>query len=271
MRHHRALAAAVILTVIGLVGWFTPQLADVAGRALPTGPDPSSTGAPGSPVVGLGDSVMSGSQCDCATFLSTYATELGRLTGLHHDAINLGVDGLTADDLWQSLRTDPATRSAVSGADVIVVTVGANDLSPAVARFESADGCDESCIGAVVEPMERALSDSLDVVHVLRKPGALVLVTNYWNVYAVGPALEADFGPEWAGFSESMTARANASIAAVTAAHGDTVVDLLAAFGAPADQPALLLEDGDHPNAAGSQRIAEALLAATTHPVPAGH
>ncbi len=263
---------AAVLVLLGVTAWaVTRQTDSVAGPvtgavgALGGADSAQAANAGGSTiVVGLGDSVMSGTACDCEPFLTTYADRLAAHRGQVAHAVNLGVDGSTSEDLWTALRTDPATRSAVAGASVIVVTTGANDLEEPLWSLHNRGSCDEACVADAVAPMRRHVSEVLDQLTAQRASDAQVLVTTYWNVYPVGDAADQDFGAGFPDLSVRVTNAANRAIADVTTAHGFAVVDLIAAFGEPADQPGLLLPDGDHQDAEGNAKIVEALLAATT-------
>jgi len=62
-------------------------------------------------VVGLGDSVTAGAQCDCTNFVDQLATMLSARDQVPTTAINLGVDGLTAAGMVEQLRDATLSRS----------------------------------------------------------------------------------------------------------------------------------------------------------------
>jgi lysophospholipase L1-like esterase len=65
-----------------------------------------------------------------------------------------------------------------------------------------------------------------------------------------------------------LTSQVNAVIRAVAAASGAAYVELRAAFKGPDyayDETHYLSDDGDHPNAAGHERIAEATMTVIEH------
>ena len=213
-------------------------------------------------LVGLGDSVMSGTNCGCDGIIADYGRLLERDTGRRVEGDNLGVSGATSADLLDDLQHDQETRQAVSAADVVVVIIGANDLSDSLDTWKGGD-CDSSCYGPDVTAMQHRLETILQTIRQLagdRNPE--VLVTTYWNIYADGDTVREGGGPAQLDWSAEVTAAANAAIAQAVAAQHDTVVDLLGPFkgrngvGDPTD---LLAADGDHPNAAGVTVIAQAL------------
>ena len=68
--------------------------------------------------------------------------------------------------------------------------------------------------------------------------------------------------PDYVKAAETVTAHVNSAIQAVAHSTGSIYVDLRTAFRGPDDswdETHLLAPDGDHPNAQGHQRIAEAI------------
>jgi lysophospholipase L1-like esterase len=215
-------------------------------------------------VVGLGDSVTAGSACGCTPFISTYAALLAARDGRSVSATNLGRGGLTTASLGDQLDGSEPARS-VGSADVVVLTIGANDLGPLEDQWES-PGCGPSCITPAVAAMGRGLAADLSRIKDLGHPGQRVEVTTYWNVFEDGDVADDLRGPGFATWSDTVTVQANRAICAAARTAGDVCVDLYAPFldadGSRNPTP-LLAPDGDHPNAAGHEVIARALLAAT--------
>ena len=214
-------------------------------------------------VVGLGDSVTAGTACGCTDFVTQYAALLGARSGHAVRAVNLGVGGLTTSSLGAQLST-PAVAASLSTADVVVVTIGANDLGPLVTRWQQG-GCDTSCVDAASRAAGAGLSTVLGEVRRATPAHARIQVTTYWNVFEDGDVADNDFGPGFATWSDSVTRSANAAIRAAAEAAGDQVVDLYQPFEGRGERnpTPLLAADGDHPNAAGHRLIARTLLAAT--------
>jgi lysophospholipase L1-like esterase len=109
-------------------------------------------------------------------------------------------------------------------------------------------------------------------IRVLRqgRPTA-ILVSGYWNVYEDGTVADRDYGRGEQAASDRLTDAVNQVIRTQAVAEGMTYVDLAEPFKGPSgtgDPSDLLADDGDHPNAAGHRRIASALLAAGTAPLP---
>ncbi|RNM14556.1 SGNH/GDSL hydrolase family protein [Nocardioides pocheonensis] len=215
-------------------------------------------------VVGLGDSVMAGTNCGCAGLAEEYGSALGSRDGDHVLVTNLGVGGTVTDDLLENLQGDTATRSAIAAANVVLVTIGANDLLPELDEWRS-EGCDDACFSGPAARMGRNLTKILAAVDAVQAGHrATVLVTDYWNVFTDGDVARSTGGQAQVEWSADITAAANDQICAAARSAGDTCVDLVPVFKpSGADPTRLLASDGDHPNAAGVQAIVAALLAAT--------
>lgn len=211
----------------------------------------------------MGDSVTAGTACDCQTFVDRYAAMLHQHSGRAASAVNLGQGGLTSVGLSTQLSS-PDVRSQLATATVVVLTIGANDLEPLIARWQS-QGCPAStCIDPATAAMGAQLGTDLGQVRAEVSPSARILVTTYWNVFEDGDVGEQDYGKAFHPWSDAVTKSANAQICAAAQSAGDTCVDLYTPFeGAGERNPTgLLADDGDHPNAQGHQLIAEALLRA---------
>jgi lysophospholipase L1-like esterase len=215
-------------------------------------------------VVGLGDSVMTGAHCDCAGLAEEYAAALADRNSTHVSVQNLGTDGAVTGDLLEDIRSDATTRTAIGNADVVLVTIGANDLLPQLDQWRSG-GCDQACFAGPAARMGQNLSAILAAVDGVRHGHrGTVLVTDYWNVFTDGDVARSTGGQAQVDWSADVTAAANQQICAAARAAHDTCVDLVPVFKpAGADPTSLLADDGDHPNNAGVQAIVRALLAVT--------
>ena len=215
-------------------------------------------------LVGLGDSVTAGSACSCPTFVELYARTLGAATRREVRARNLGVPGQTSGGLLAELSTSSPTSSAVQAADVVTVTIGANDFDPEPVTAGSCTGDAADCYSDALAGMSTYVGRLLDRIHALR--GGLpttIQVTGYWNVWKDG-TVARQIGPTYRAAADRLTERATTALDRAARAHGATYVDLFAPFrGADgsSDDTALLAADGDHPDALGHQVIARALAA----------
>lgn len=213
-------------------------------------------------VVGLGDSVMSGYHCDCGGPVTAYAVDVENRDRVHVRARDLGVAGATTTDLAAQLRRSGTVADVVS-ARVVLVIIGANDLAPSLQAWRTS-GCPSSCYGPQVDRMGRHLDAVLARVHTLRAHSrGVVLVADYWNVFPDGAPARSDGGEAEIAWGRRVTRSADTTICAAARANGAVCVDTYAPFLAGGDPSRYLVADGDHPDKAGVDLIARALLAAT--------
>jgi len=258
---HRLVIAvtAMLLGIAGLLG-ATPT---TAHQPEPT---PSTHAHAHAIVVGIGDSVTAGSHCDCTDFVHLYARWLPPSEGGPATAINLGVGGSTSADLRSDLEHPSTTTQAVSRADIVLVTIGANELAP-LQRTWARAGCGNDCWQDSVDGVRSNISAIVDDIDQLRhgKP-TQILVTNYWNVFIDGQVARRQKGLSYLRWSDRLTRAVNGAICNGARSAGARCVDLYAPFkggDGSRDPTNLLAADGDHPNAAGHRLIARVLLAAT--------
>jgi lysophospholipase L1-like esterase len=219
-------------------------------------------------VVGVGDSVTSAAHCDCQGFVGDYAGLLRRTYGVVVEQAEYGVDGGTTKSMLSLLSRSGPVRSAIVRADVVSVTIGANDLAPARSEYD-AGRCggsgDTACFGPAIAALARGLDADLTTIGQLTSGRRTqVLVNDYWNVFQDGAVAERAFGARFGRDSDAETRLADAAICAVARTHGDVCVDTYAPFEGTGDRDptGLLGSDGDHPNARGHALIARAMLAA---------
>lgn len=220
-------------------------------------------------VVGVGDSVTAGNSCNCEAFVGLYAADLTSQRGLKTSSVNLGVSGWTTSQLLTSLEQPGALRDQVAQADILLVTIWANDLTPLESREPG--GCATTCYAPLIDTVGHnvqlisAAARAVQPAHPLT-----ILVTNYWNVFQDGDVGTAENGASFQSWSDELTRAANQQICEGAQRAGASCVDLYAPFkGNGSKNPtSLLAADGDHPNSPGHQLIASALLADTPAQIP---
>jgi len=270
MRWFGCVAGAAIV-VVGAAGFVQTPPHPTSAAGIRASPEPHTSprhppiadrGVPGPwTVVGLGDSVVSGAHCDCAPFISRYRPLVASATHRETTARNLGADGSTSDDLVQALQPGGDAARQLRGADIVAVTIGANDMARARSEWEQ-DGC-VYCFDKVAATIK---ANVVKIVRLARADAGRdpveVLVTTYWNVFeeaaAQGPQQTA-----YTAMAELATSRANVAICAAAEQHDAACVDLYRPFKGDGSDDALplLADDRDHPNAAGHQLIAWRLAA----------
>lgn len=270
-------AALALAVLLACVGCGAPGAAASAGglqgaasaaRAADIGAPVAAPGSDFHRLVSLGDSVPAGVGCDCDAFPALIAAALTTAQGRPVEAVDDAVSGLTASDLAAQLSTDgdEDVRADVAGADLVVITVGANDVVEQ-ADITADDGsgaggettCDASCFGPITERVATLVGDDAAAVRRLN-PTARIVVTSYWNVFPDG----ADVVPDATrrAWTSAVTGSFNSDLETVARRDGLTYADLSAPFSrdGSADPGPLLLDDGDHPDSAGHRVIAQAVL-----------
>jgi len=215
--------------------------------------------------VALGDSVPSGAACQCRPFPEIYGRLLSRRTSTPVTVYNRAVSGLDTTGTLSELR-GREVQSELRRADVVLLTIGANDFSDhhdQVVSGECGKGSAD-CVSDELVSMGRHLSTLLARIRALRDgQRTTVLVTGYWNVFQDGDVARRAFGATGVRASLALTRRANRVISRVSGAAGAHYVDISGPFERPGRNiTALLASDGDHPDAAGHELIARVLLRA---------
>lgn len=209
-------------------------------------------------IVTLGDSVPAGTACGCTAF-PELVTQIARRDEPAANGTNLASEGATIPSVNAQLD-DATVRATLATADVVLLTVGANDLA-SLDTAEANGGCDAGCRAPVVASTATALGTLISRLRSLTPPGAQVVWTTYWNVFQDGDQGVQQDGVDTVTWSRTLTEEANkADDAAVRAADGE-VVDLTVPFmaGGQGQLSDLLAADGDHPSAAGHRLIATEL------------
>jgi lysophospholipase L1-like esterase len=216
-------------------------------------------------VVALGDSVVAGAACGCRPYPELFGDELAAGVSVPVTTVNLGASGQTTADVVSELAPGGDAVGPISQADVVLVSVGANDLSPALDAWATG-GCEPACQAPLLADLQVGMARVLSGIRAdLGGRRADILVTTYWNVFLDGRVARDTMSAGYLPWSETLTDLANAAICDAATFAGATCVDLVHVFKGTdgiADPTPLLADDGDHPDAAGQAAIAQALLSA---------
>jgi lysophospholipase L1-like esterase len=241
------------------------SVATPGARGGPSPARPSRVSATVGTVVGLGDSVPAGSACGCSTYVSLVGQSLATRQGTRVVSENLSAAGLTTRGLLGELEDDPA-RSTLVGADLTIITIGANDFdSDTVEEDVCGAGAGLACYKDELARLRTNMDAILSRVRSLEtRDGSRIVVTGYWNVFMDGASGRAR-GKAYVTNSDKLTQAVNETLAASAAAAGAQYVDLYTPFkgdDGTKDDTALLAPDGDHPDATGHRLIATSVLSA---------
>ena len=232
-----------------------------AGSSLP--PEPRQPKLPGAAAEGylitaLGDSLTKGAGDETGQGYVKLAMELLRQQTDRPVRLvnNLAVNGMRADQLAERLKTDRGYRLAVSQANVVLLTIGGNDLFGFAQTGERAGGAssiDPEQAGALMgEGLER-LDAVLGEIAAINPEAMLVYVGLYNPFYDV-PELR-DGSLQVQRWNDAAHARLHKLPNAVLVPTEDLFRESILRY---------LASDHYHPNQEGYRRIAERVVQALT-------
>jgi WD40 repeat protein len=221
-------------------------------------------------LVVVGDSVPYNSPEDCpgcTGFVDRYATAVTKATGHPVKVQNLSQhNNLGTDGLLKELQSDTVRRNALAGGDIIIVSIGFNDIAWNI----NDDPCDgpttdnpdwskfnPTCAAAAAEIFRPKLESVYSQIAALRAGKPTIFRTyNRYNDW-----IDVNFPPEGVKATHDLVEAWNAMACKAAQANGFTCADIYHAFnGSDGIAPAGDLLIG-HPSDKGNEVIARVLAA----------
>jgi lysophospholipase L1-like esterase len=166
------------------------------------------------------------------------------------------VAGATTSSVLQQLQSDNPVISHARAADVVEIEIGANDVA-----YSKSCGTAVDCYAPGIASVEKNLAAIVTRARDLTSGHkALIVLLDYWSVWLGGKYAAAN-GEAYVDAAATVTQEVNSVIKSTAAHSGSPSVDVRAAFKGPDyayDESHYLSNDGDHPNAAGHEKIAQA-------------
>ncbi len=199
-------------------------------------------------LVALGDSIAQGTGDTVRGGLAARVGKLLEGRGLVVSVVNLGVGGSETSELLAQLER-PETERQVSQADVLLVSIGGNDLSHAIRPEIRATGTARS----LTQAYEGAAKNFGAILRKLRRqnPKAAVRMLGFYNPFEVSGAGEAEARRELLRWNTALETSALES-------HGAIVIPSSDLFLGRRD---FFATDQFHPGPRGYEELARRLVA----------
>jgi lysophospholipase L1-like esterase len=239
--------------------------ASIAGPATTSA---STSAAPNWKVVALGDSDTTG-QGDPSRvgWVGRYASLLRQKLGLTVTVVNLAQEGMTSGQLLASVRSDPSTRSALRGAQIVLLGIGGADMNGGDTRLQRGKCQPEACYAPVMQAFGRNFDATAASIQSLKRGTTFALRAITPETSLIGA--EDLIPPFLERYATRISVYQGKSfgrlICGSMTKHGGRCVDLLHAFSGPqgtdnAYKKGLMSRtECCYPTAKGQQLIAELL------------
>lgn len=248
----------VLLMVLALVGNRPASTGTSASEPSAGGSGSAGTTSAPLRIAALGDSVAAANACDCTDFVTLAGRDLTRALRRTVTVDNLARGGNTTEDVLEELD-QPSVRTVIAEADAVIIEIGANDFSEGDAySAQCLPPNTGTCMSGDLAAVRTRLTDIVQRVQNLQGTGGYVALLGYWNIFRDGASAQAE-GETYVTASRAMTTTFNTMVRQVATARGAGYIDASTPLLAGGDPTDLLAPDGDHPNALGQQRLADAV------------
>jgi lysophospholipase L1-like esterase len=260
MRNICGLSLGVVCLLVALVG--------CGGSGNPGGQSPaapaSSPSAHAVRIVALGDSDATGAGDPTGHgWVGRYAALVHQATGSPVHVTNLASDGKTSDVLLTEVRSDPATRQALQGAQIVLLGIGGADLNRGDEDLQAGKCKDRACYTPLLRQFGRNVDATLATVRELAGHSALIRAISLPNGYPGAGNAFPPFATPGVALYQAVTERT--IVCPSVRKHGGDCINVVRAFNGSsgtgdAYQAGLMTKDPCcYPSAKGQQLMAQLL------------
>jgi lysophospholipase L1-like esterase len=260
MRNIYSLSLGVLCLLIALVG--CGGSANPGGH--PSAAPASSPSAQAVRVVALGDSDATGEGDPTGQgWAGRYAALVHKATGSPVHVTNLASDGKTSDVLLTEVRSDPATRQALRGAQVVLLGIGGADLNPGDDDLQAGHCKGRACYTPLLRQFGRNFDTTVAIVRQLASRSALIRAISLPNGYPGAGNAFPPFATPGVALYQAVTERT--IVCGAVRKHGGDCIDVVRAFNGSsgtgdAYHAGLMTKDPCcYPSAKGQQLMAQLL------------
>lgn len=227
-------------------------------------------------IVVLGDSDSTGSGDPTHLGWSKrYAQLLKTRLGISATVQNLAHDGQTSDQLLSAVRTDAATRTAITRASIVLLGEGGADLNAGDSRWQAGTCHGTACYAADLTAFGRNFAATVAQVRKLRGSQKTVLrgIAPPNALVGAEDVIPPFLKPVAATIGSYQAGRLKTAICTAMSKNGGRCVDVFHAFNGPAGTANAyksgLMNHADccYPSAKGQQLIAQLLFKTGLAPI----
>jgi lysophospholipase L1-like esterase len=214
--------ACLLIALVGCGGSGNPGDQTSAAPA-------SSASARAIRIVALGDSDATGTGDPTGQgWVGRYAALVHKATGSPVHVTNLATDGKTSDVLLTEVRSDPATRQALRGAQAVLLGIGGADLNRGDDDLQAGQCKGRACYTTLLRQFGRNMDATLATVRQLAGGSALIRAISLPNGYPGGGHALPPFATPGVGLYQAVTERT--IVCGAVRKHGGDCIDVVRAF-----------------------------------------
>jgi lysophospholipase L1-like esterase len=189
----------------------------------------SSPSAPAVRVVALGDSDATGRGDPTGQgWAGRYAALVHQATGSPVHVTNLAVDGKTSDVLLAEVRSDPATRQALRGAQVVLLGIGGADLNRGDEDLQAGQCTGRACYTQLLRQFGRNFDATVATVRQQAGRSALIRAISLPNGYPGAGNAIPPFATSGVSLYQAVTEKT--IVCGAVRKHGGDCIDVVRAF-----------------------------------------